>query len=265
MPGAIARPRKGGGGGGAGGGPPEGDDAFIRGLNRFIAWAQENTGVLTAAVVVLVVAIGGVLYWQSYQQSLEERAAADLAGLQTRMARGGGAGAVTDSLQAFVDRFDGTEAGREARVLLARQQLRLGRAAAAVETIRPVAGDHAPDTPTGFAARTLLAEAEVAAGDTASAVSTLGVLAEDARFPFQRHEAAAERASLLAERGRLREARDIYRRLVEETAGDEDESAGLYAIRLGEIEARLASGDRQAAGPSGDTASDTATDTAAGG
>lgn len=250
MPGAVARPSKGSSG------PPDQEDAFIRALNRFIAWAQQNTRTLVVAAVVLVLAVGGAFYWLSYQQSLEERASAELSTLQARIAqqaRQGAAIAVTDSLQAFLQRFDGTDAAREARILLARQQLVQGQASQAVESIRPVARRHRPDTPNGFAARSLLADAQIAAGDTTAAISTLAGLAEDARFAFQRHQAAAERAALLADVGRLEEARAVYRRLAGEASGSEAED--LYAVRLGEVEARLASDASEDGTASGDTAS----------
>lgn len=248
MPGAVARPSKGGGGSG----PPTEEDAFIRALNRFIAWAQANTGLVILAAVLVTVGVGGIFYWQSYRQSLEERASADFATLQARMAQGAGF-AVTDSLQAFLERFGDTRASREARILLARQQLGEGQAAGAEASIRPVVSSHAPDTPTGFAARLILADAQATSGDTAAAISTLEELSTGARFPFQQHAAAAERASLLADRGRLEEARDIYRRLAEEASGTE--AGDLYAVRLGEIEGRLASGGAEGAGAPEDTAS----------
>lgn len=256
MPGAVARRSKGGGGG-----PPDQEDAFIRALNRFIAWAEENTGTLILAAVVLILAVGGVFYWQSYQQSLEDRASGALETLQARMARAGTSGAFRDSLQSFLGRFEGTDAAREARILLARQQLAGDESSAAMETVRPVAAGNPPDTPMGFAARDLLAEAQVAAGDTADAVSTLGELSERARFAFQRRDAAAERASLLADTGRLEEARAIYRRLVDETSDTEAEN--LYALRLGEVEARLASGGTRSA-PDASEAEEDAGATAAG-
>lgn len=246
MPGAVAKPSRGGSG------PPEQEDAFLRALNRFVAWAQDNTGALVLAGVVLALGVGGAFYWQSYQQNLEQRASSQLSTLQSQLAQGGTSGmAVADSLQSFLQRFEGTEAARDARILLARQQIVQDQDSAAVATIRPVAGEHPPDSPIGFAARSLLADAQVAAGDTAAAVSTLEELAQDARFPFQRREASAERASLLAGSGRLQEARRIYERLAEEASGTE--AGNLYAVRLGEIEARLAS-----EGDGGGTAADTA-------
>lgn len=249
MPGAVARPGKGSSG------PSDHEDAFIRTLNRFIAWAQENTGMLILVTVLVVVAVAGALYWRSYQQNLEERASAELSTLQTRIVQraqqGAPALAVTDSLQAFLQRFDGTSSAREARILLARQQLGEGRPSEAVEAIRPVVDGTRPDTPTGYAARSILADAQSAAGDTAAAISTFDGMAQGARFSFQRREAAADRASLLAATGRLEEARDIYRRLAEEASGTE--AGELYAVRLGEVEARLAADGDGSASSSRDT------------
>lgn len=246
MPGTVAKRSRGGSG------PPDQDDAFIRALNRFLAWAEANTGTLILAGTVLALGVGAAFYWHSYRQNLEERASASFSTLQARLAQGAAAPAVTDSLQAFLQRFGGTEAAGEARLLLARQQLGLGWDSAAVATVREVVSGHAPDSPRGYAARSLLAEAQVASGDTAAAISTWDVLAGSARFPFQRREAAAEKASLLAHRGRLQEARAIYARLAEEASGTQ--AGNLYAVRLGEVEARLASGGEGEATAVRDTA-----------
>jgi len=91
----------------------------------------------------------------------------------------------------------------------------------------------------------LRAAAHESAGRPDRAIEIYGRVAEEARFAFQRREAADRQGTLLVEQGRLEEAERIYRRLVEETA---DESAGgnAYAVRLGEVRAMLRS--RQSAG-----------------
>lgn len=244
MPGAIARPSKKGGGG-----PDPEQDAFIEAVERLVAWTQQNLQlVVGGTVLVVVLTLAGLWYW-NYQTSRTEQADRQLQGIRSALATG------TDTvgvprLQQFVQSFGGTEAALEARVLLARLQLQRDAAGDAVESVQPVVDETSAGSSTGVAARRVLADAQQAAGRPDAALRTLRELAENARFGFQRREAAAERASILTEQGRLQEARSIYQRLVEEAPTDAQQ---LHAVRLGEVQARIAgSGDTSAATGSAD-------------
>lgn len=236
-PGSVARPR------GGRNRPPDEDDAFIRAINRAWAWAAQNTVTVVVIAFVAAVAVGGFFWYRGYQQNLEERAATRLQTLRAQVATGDTA--VIGALETYLSRFGGTSSARQARILLARQQLLRGRPSEATSTVRPAIGGTALGSPTGYASRSLLAEAQTAAGDTAGALTTLRELAEGARFGFQRREAAARRADLLAARGRLQEAVAIYRRIAEEAEGQE---ADDYRLRLGELRARLAAAEDGSAG-----------------
>lgn len=218
--------------------PPDEEDAFIRAINRAWAWAARNTVTVVTSAAFLIVAVGAFFWYRAYQENLEARAATELQTVQARAAAGDTA--VVEALRGYLESFGGTRPARRARILLSRQLLLRGQAGEAASTVRPVVDQTRPETPMGYATRKLLAEAQVASGDTAAGLETLQGLAEGARFGFQRRQAEAERARILADQGRLQEAAAIYERLVEEA--DEDE-ADTYRLRLGEVRARLAAGD----------------------
>lgn len=239
MPGAVANPRKGGKG------PHEKEDAFLRAVDRLVVWVRRNTVAVVVGAVALALLVGGALWYISYQQNLEERADRRLGTLRSEIATGQNPSPVA-ALSDFLERFGGTEAGMEARILLSRQYLRTDRPSEAVATIEPAVDATRPDTPTGFATRRIQARAHEAAGDTDRALELLAQLEERARFAFQRRLAAAERARILREAGRLQEALAIYERLAAET--EESEASTLYGVRAGEIRGMMAGSD-DTAGP----------------
>lgn len=239
-------------------GPDPREDAFLRFVNRVLDWVAGNLRAVIAAGVAVVLLAGAGLWYVNYTRNLEEQAASQLQSLRAALSQGTDTIGV-ERLESFVDRFAGTDAEREARLLLGRLHLRNGAGEDAIEAVAPTA-EAPPDTPVGYAARTLLAKAQEAAGRTEAALATLRDLAENARFAFQRDEAAAERARILVEAGRLEEAESIYSRLAEEASGSG--SRQIYAARLGEVRAMLRRGagadaeaPSQEASPSSDEAS----------
>lgn len=228
--GSVAEPQKGGKS------PAQQEDAFIRAVTRLWAWAANNTTTVVALAVALTLGVGGLFWYSSYQANLEDRASERLQSLRGRIAAGD-TGTLA-ALETFVSRFSGTGPAMEARIDLAHQQLGRGQAARAATTVEPVLDQKGIRTPTGFAARRLLAEARAASGDTAAALELYRQLGREARFSFERRQADAERARLLADQGRLAEAVDLYRRLAASDTAVEGDSR-LYGVRLGELEARL--------------------------
>lgn len=233
--GSVARPTKGRDR------PPDEDDAFIRAINRAWAWAAQNTATVVVAAVLVAVVVGGFFWYRSYRQNLEARAATSLQSVEARAAAGDTG--LVQALQGYLETFGGTSPARRARIMLAREQLARGQRGEAVATVRPVVEATEPGTPTGYATRRILAEAQAVSGDTAAALATLEGLTSEARFGFQRRQAAAERADLLAARGQLREAVSVYERLAEEAEGEE---ADRFRVRLGRLQARLAAGSGSA-------------------
>lgn len=226
-------------------GPDPREDAFLRFVNRAIAWGQDHLRTVVASGVIVVLLAGAGLWYLNYTENLEQQAATQLQTMRAALATGGDSASV-DRVESYLDRFGGTESALEARLLLGRVRLRRGEPEQALEAARPVA-DQPADTPIGFAGRMLLARAQEAAGRVEEALGTLEELTRSARFGFQRREASAERARMLVEAGRLAEAEQIYRRLLDE-AGRSDVQQ-LYAVRLGEIQAlRDASGSSSSSG-----------------
>ncbi len=240
MPGAVANPKKGGKG------PHEREDAFLRTVDRVIAWVRSNTVTVVVGAFVLAVVVGGALWYTSYQQNLEQRANQRLAQLRSEIASGQNPAPVA-AVQNYLERFGDTDAGMEARIVLARQQLATGQGSEAVATIQPAVEATSPDEPTGFATRRIQAQALEAAGRTEQALEVLSQLAERARFDFQRRLASAERARILRDAGRLEEALGVYERLAAQA--EETEATSLYAVRAGEIRGLMA-------GPEGDSGSE---------
>lgn len=219
-------------------GPDPREDAFLRFVNRVLDWAQANLRAVLAVGVVLVLLAGAAVWYLNYQQNRQQEATRRLQSLRAAVTRGADSVGV-DRFKSFLARYGGTDAARDARILLARLHLQRGDPEQAIETVRQ-ATDRPPDTPEGYASRMLLAKAREASGDRKAALRTLEKLASGARFGFQRREAAAHRAEILVAMGRLEEAEAIYERLVEES-GD-GEAGQLYAVRLGEVRAMRSRG-----------------------
>lgn len=224
---------------------PEDVDAFLAAVLRAVEWMQENTRTVIIASVLAVVAVAAAVYYQNYQEDVRQQAASQLQQLQTQL-QGQPPDTLAASVQSFISRYGDTRYGDEARLLMGRIQLTNGSWQEAVSTLEPVAGSYPVDSPTGYAARKLLAAAHEGAGNVQDALRLYGDMASNAQFAFQRNEAAADRARLLAEQGRLAEAEEIYSRLVSEAdtsaAGVASTDLQTYRLKLGEIQARLAAG-----------------------
>lgn len=215
------------------------EDRFLQSIEQFTAWAQVHTRAVIIAVAALAIAVIGVVYYRSYQESLRTRAAIELNQMRASLAP---ADAVP-RLVGFVARYDGTPSAEEGRILLARIHYQAGRPADVIEVLDPIAS-RPIDHPLGYVTATLLAEAYKEAGDYERALRKLDQIAGAAYVPYQRHRALAEKGRLLAELGRYEESAAAYRTLVEDETATDD----LYRVRLGEVEALLTSGS--AADPS---------------
>lgn len=232
---------------------PEDVDAFLAAVLRTVEWIQANTRTVTIAAVVAVVAVAAGIYYNNYQEDVRQQAASQLQQLQNQL-QGQPPDTLGAAIENFVSRYGDTRYGDEARLLMGRIQLTNSGWQEAISTLDPVAGEYPADSPTGYAARKLLAAAHEGAGNTDRALELYDDLASNSQFAFQRNEAAADRARLLAEQGRLAEAEEIYARLVSEAdtsaAGVASADLQSYRLKLGEIQARVAAG-----GSSADTAS----------
>ena len=211
------------------------DDAFVRSTFRLAGWVNENLRPVLVGGAGFAMVVVGIVYYMNFQASVRDQAASELATL--RMTATDPEMLVLD-LEAYVERFDGVAAANEGRLLLARTYLDTGRSVEAAEVASSIS--EAPDRPVGLAARTLLASAQEASGDAEAALETWEALGETARFAFQRREALASAARILAALGRLQEAETIFATIAEEAAQEDPVEAGVYRLRLGEIKAQLA-------------------------
>lgn len=209
------------------------EDAILVFLETTAAWARVHTRVVISVLVAIGLLVGGVFYYRSYRQSLRAAAAIELNQLRGTLTP---ADAIP-RLTGFIARFEGTPSAVEGRLLLARLQLRTREPRAAIQTLDPILSEPT-DRPTGYAVAILLAESYKEVGEPDRSLAKLDEIIRDAYVPYQRHRALAERGRLLAELGRLEEAAATYERLTEEEGATDD----LYRVRLGEIEALIASG-----------------------
>ncbi len=209
------------------------EDAILGFLETAAAWVRVHTRVVISVVVAIGLLVGGVFYYRGYRQSLRAAAAIELNQLRGNLTP---ADAIP-RLTGFIARFEGTPSAVEGRLLLARLQLRTGQPRATIQTLNPILSEPT-DRPTGYAVAILLTESYKEVGEPDRALAKLDEIIREAYVPYQRHRALGERGRLLAELGRLEEAAATYVRLIEEEGATDD----VYQVRLGEIDALIASG-----------------------
>jgi predicted negative regulator of RcsB-dependent stress response len=217
----------------------EPDDVVLARALQFTEWARKNAVIVVVSAVVLVVLIGGLLWYRANQAQELETAAIEF--LQVEQAvLSGDEGIATQQLQVFVQEHSDTPYGDEARVLLAQVHLRGERAAEAIEVLTPVA-NRIGDSPVGPQAALLLASAQEAGGDTEAAIATYLRVADEAELEFRQQEGLMGAALLRQESGDWAGAAELYRRLLEMTEEDSPQRSTLE-MRLAEAEAKAQDG-----------------------
>lgn len=219
---------------------PNTEDRVMEGVVTAASWADRNRRLVTIGAVALVAVGLAGWAWLDYRSKVAERAAVRLEEIRMASATGAPAEQLRADLAEYVAQFGGTPFGDEARLYLAQMALQDGDFETAIRTLEPAARLSA-GTPVAFRAARSLAAAEEMRGDPAEAIDWYERIASAARFDFQAREARGEKARILAARGDLAAAIEVYRDLREEArdAGQADE-AGLWSVRLGEVEARQA-------------------------
>jgi predicted negative regulator of RcsB-dependent stress response len=210
------------------------DDAFVAGVLETTVWAKRHRRTIIIAGVTAAVLIGGLLYWLSYRSDLRERANTELTQVRA-VALSGNVPLATRELQQYLDRFGGTPAAREARMLLARVHIEGNQPQQAVDIIRGDARNVRSDM--GANAAFLLASAYEAAQELQRAEEVYLRLGDDARFSFQRQEALDAAARIRLQRGDHAGALQLYERLVE-TTPETSPDRQVFELRLGEARAR---------------------------
>jgi len=221
---------------------PNTEDRVMEGVVTATAWADRNRRlVVIGAVAVVALGLAGWA-WLDYRSKVTERAAVRLEEIRMASATGAPPEAIRADLTEFVSQFGGTPFGDEARLYLAQTALQEGDYETAIRTLEPAARLSAA-TPVAFRAARSIAAAEEMRGAPDEAIDWYDRIASAARFDFQAREARGEKARILAAQGDLAAAIGIYgdlRAAAEET-GQTDEAA-LWSLRLGELEARQATG-----------------------
>lgn len=213
------------------------DDVMAARALEFAHWARNNIRLIVIGAVVLLVLVGGLIFYRVDQERRQQRAATEFMALEATVASGNVQLATRD-LERFVRRFEGTTAADEATIALAQLQLRNGEAAKAVATLQPLASD-VDGSPLGPQAALLQAAAQQAAGQTDAAIATYQRVADEATLDFHRKEALATAATLREQKGDWAGAAQQYQRLITATEEGSMERS-LYEMRLAEAQAHAA-------------------------
>jgi predicted negative regulator of RcsB-dependent stress response len=219
-----------------------GEDRFVAGTLRILAWAQRNTRALVLGIGAAAILIFAVKYYVDYRQRLNVAAASELRAIHNQLQMGN-PDQVVDPLRAFLVQFSNTRYAREARVLLAHSLLLGNRASEAIEPARQ-AMDALEDDILSLRAGFLLGAAYEEAGDTAAAIGVYEQIGATVDFRVQRTRALESAARLHAARGDLDRAADVYDELSELTP-PEAPARSFYQMRAAELRARAARGPQE--------------------
>lgn len=207
------------------------DDAFTARILQLVAWGRERTEVVIALVVVLVLLVGGGIYWFNQRAERTAQAAAELESIQQTLMVGESEGAAGE-LREFLARFEGTPYGVEGRLALAQLLLEQGDADEAISVLDEVAPSFRD--PLRLQATILLGVALEEAEEWQRAEEVYARLSSEADFSHQRREATEGLARVHLAQGDTASAAAAYRGLLDEMDEDHEER-GYYEMRLAEL------------------------------
>jgi tetratricopeptide (TPR) repeat protein len=187
------------------------DDVFVERVLETSAWATTHARSLIIGAVVVLVLVVSVLWIRSSRAADLAAAATELTTLRQTVQAGNPAAAIRD-LQTYVDRFGGTPAGAEARLLLAQSHLQAGQGQQAVNVIEQQARNLGE--PLGTQAALLLGSAYESLNRWDDAEQTYLRIADGARFDYQKVQALENAARVRVERGEPAGAVELYDRLI---------------------------------------------------
>lgn len=214
------------------------EDVFLVRTVQLTEWARAHTGLLTAMVVALALVIWGAVYYVDFQEERAAEATIRLEQVRQTAAMGDVEGAKQE-LGLFLQRYEGTRAATEARLVLGQLHLETGAVPQAIATLEAEFGDVGSD-PLAVQGAFLLASAHEEARQWSAAERVYLEIAERAEMSFQERKALADAARIRTERGDHAAAAELYRRILEGMPED-DPDRGLYQVRLGEVEAAATS------------------------
>jgi predicted negative regulator of RcsB-dependent stress response len=212
--------------------PVESDDVVMMRAAELAAWAQKNTQAVIIGAVVLVLTLGGIIYYRMYSAQRAERASTAFLNLQASL--GTDTVAVTRQLETFASNYDGTSEAAEARILSAQLWLGKGDANKAVAAVRPAANS---GTPVKEQAKMVLASALAAAGKRAEAIDTYLGVAKGTRLGYLKQDALEQAAALREQANDWKGAAELYTQAVE-TTEEGTPARTLLQLHLTEAQAR---------------------------
>jgi tetratricopeptide (TPR) repeat protein len=187
------------------------DDVFVERVLETSAWASTHARLLIIGAAVVAVLLVSVLWIRSSRAADRAASATELTTLRQTVQAGNPAVAIRD-LQSFLDRFGGTPAGTEARLLLARAHLQAGQGQEAIDAVETQARDLTE--PLGTPAAFLLGSAYESLTRWDDAEQTYLRIADAAPFDFQKIQALENAARIRIERGEPAGAVELYERLI---------------------------------------------------
>jgi tetratricopeptide (TPR) repeat protein len=226
--------------------PEAPDDAFVAGVLETSVWARRHGRLLILGGLVVALLVLGFVWYRVQRSATREAAAAELSQVRQSALMGNFALAIRD-LEGFLQRYDGTPAGREARVLLAQAYLEMGQPQQAIDTAERLARD--PGQPLGPSAAFLVAAAYEANNQLAEAEGVYLRVADRARFLFQQLEALDNAARLRLEQGNAAGAAELYQRAADTIPPDRPQDRSVFEMRRAEALAQAQAGTAPAAAP----------------
>jgi tetratricopeptide (TPR) repeat protein len=212
-------------------------DEFRSGVEHAVAWVREHkreARLITVLLALVGLSVGGLTYFRARQTALGEEALAEamdvfeapLEGdLPAGAPRPGGPifGSATDKFTKAAAAFDGVErrfgsrpAGLRAKYYGALCRAELGKLDETEKALTELAARRDPGALEPALARLALGDLHRRAGRVDKAVEAYRHLVDDASQPLPRDHALMSLAQTLEQARRLGEARDAYRRLVEQ-------------------------------------------------
>jgi len=213
------------------------DDVFIDRTLAAGKWAQRHQRLIVIGAFGLAILVAGLTYYRSYQGSLTTQANQELELVHRMIVTNDQVGA-KEALVQFVQNFDGTLHGPEARLLLGDLYLRDDEAEQARVVLEPVGAS--PSSPIEFQAATLLAQAYEEDGDIEGAEEVYLRIADRADLSFQVRNALEAAARLRATRGNLAGAAELYEQIIKD-AEDNDPDMAVFEMRLSEVRTAMES------------------------
>lgn len=209
------------------------DDAFTARVLELWVWARNRTELVIAGTVIVLLLVGGGLYYFNQRSERLAMAATELESIQQVLVVGEPQEAVAE-LRNFLARYGGTPYGVEARLSLAEVLLDEGRASEAISTLTEVAPSLAD--PLRLQATILLAVTYEEAQNWERAQEVYSQLRNGAEFSYQRRDAGEGLARVHLAQGDTAAAVEVYRALVNEVEAGSTERE-YYEMRLAEFTA----------------------------